>query len=69
MCATRSLGRIMPGVLAALVVASGADAPRAPRARAIVIGIDDYQAPTIPDCQGAKADARALRRWLVSTAG
>ncbi|MEO6810995.1 MAG: hypothetical protein ABI353_17935, partial [Isosphaeraceae bacterium] len=75
MFATCSLRRILLCVLAAVVapLASGADTPkgptRAPRVWAIVIGIDDYQAPTIPDCVGAKADARALRRWLVSTAG
>ena len=40
-----------------------------PKVWAIVVGIDAYDDPTIPSCRGASGDARAIRRWLVETAG
>ncbi|HEX8203289.1 MAG TPA: hypothetical protein VF590_22625, partial [Isosphaeraceae bacterium] len=41
----------------------------APDLWAVVIGIDRYHDPRVPDCPGAAAGARALRDWLVQTAG
>lgn len=47
-------------------LAAGAEAPRA---WAIVIGIDRYDDPAIPRCTGAVRDARAVADWFASTAG
>ena len=59
----RSCGVVL---LLAATSARGADAPKV---WAVVIGIDKHDDANIPPNQGASSDARALRRWLVETAG
>src|SRR5205823_1074316 len=44
-----------------------AEADRGPQVWALVVGIDRYQ--SVPHCHGAARGARAVRQWLVGTAG
>ncbi len=63
------LGAVLILAVLALRLAAEEMPGRVPEVWAIVIGINDYKDPAIPDCTGAVRDARAIGLFFRGSAG